>query len=718
MRQQAGFHSHADPFGADHSWDVVQQVHGRLLAHATPDDSATAKISTAIRQMLSHIQEHAMPSARATLKAALTSLVTSSGSKRSVRQLIGSSPFTRQLIPEEDCGLPFRFTPGYRWACARVDGLVPGKGYHFRVARKLPGANGAIGPFSASSAVAWTASYDPQQVYHIQRITTAVTPDGAVNIAFRVANASLFHCHQVPPPLAFLVESCSDDCTESSSPIVFPAAICKDDACTALVAGLKLGMAYRFIVRAVSSAGLHAASDPTPALALPVVQGRFYAVGRVSSSGYIQVYQLSSGQSGAAGFSGFDIGAAMAGTDPLLRLGEMAQLHAACAIVVEAYTNKSVASPHKFASDLLARSGIGEGTLNGLGKWSEWTPSTPSVISNTVQITSISPNAALGGLQPMQRGLKQVLVSVLDVLNTTASLDIERYFLPELYSPCIGHTLLPGLGGSANFVRGRVAKLDLLKTILQSNFSTKYLRHGFHPLVNLLQDALGSPIGRDLWAANQALTDVVTCTTNSNANAFYRAIAWGHAGLYLQYSQRVYAAAIQVLEEHHSPGRLLSFTKVATLDTVHQQVVFTRAAAQASMPVTLHGWLSAWTTAMGGNITAPLVACNPFACLPDSIQNADTFHRHIVIAERGDIPLGAKARFISDLGAEAIVFVDDAQNRCKDDYFGERCVVGSDLARGEGFAYHDNPDVWSDVTLPVMLLSRASGLQLVAFQQS
>ena len=89
----------------------------------------------------------------------------------------------------------------------------------------------------------------------------------------------------------------------------------------------------------------------------------------------------------------------------------------------------------------------------------------------------------------------------------------------------------------------------------------------------------------------------------------------------------------------------------------------------------------------------------------------------IALIERGSsLTLADKVRYAVRLGALGVIIIDDTTTRCGTYFqpmFTQRCVQGSDKTKNTGFAYLDDPSLWTEGSrIPAVLIPRDAGLAL------
>jgi hypothetical protein len=141
------------------------------------------------------------------------------------------------------------------------------------------------------------------------------------------------------------------------------------------------------------------------------------------------------------------------------------------------------------------------------------------------------------------------------------------------------------------------------------------------------------------------------------------------------------------------------------------------------------GWASHWSP-RAYDVKAEVVAARPLRgnfsgwAAPSGGGGAGAtagWAGRVVLFERGPpLSLADKVRAAARAGALGAVIVDDGAARCgtaAEPTFTQRCVQGSERARGQGFASEDEEAAWRGARIPALLVTREHGLRLLGMVQ-
>ena len=94
--------------------------------------------------------------------------------------------------------------------------------------------------------------------------------------------------------------------------------------------------------------------------------------------------------------------------------------------------------------------------------------------------------------------------------------------------------------------------------------------------------------------------------------------------------------------------------------------------------------------------------------------NSDAIKGRIVIVKRGIVPFITKVRNAMSAGALGIIIADNWRCAEEDDEWmhSQKCIVGSVFDHGDGWAQHDNPQVWAQAGIPSYFMTTMRGKNL------
>eukprot|EP01038_Epipyxis_sp_PR26KG_P007414 gene7414-10106_t len=108
------------------------------------------------------------------------------------------------------------------------------------------------------------------------------------------------------------------------------------------------------------------------------------------------------------------------------------------------------------------------------------------------------------------------------------------------------------------------------------------------------------------------------------------------------------------------------------------------------------------------SVQGELVYCIPNHAESESLLNKHFFRRRVVFVDRGTISFKEKALRIQAAGAVGVVIGDDGT--CNDGFTFCGTRVGS-VSEG-GLAPYDDPELWIEIQIPIILISLATSNQL------
>merc|ERR1711924_379074 len=88
------------------------------------------------------------------------------------------------------------------------------------------------------------------------------------------------------------------------------------------------------------------------------------------------------------------------------------------------------------------------------------------------------------------------------------------------------------------------------------------------------------------------------------------------------------------------------------------------------------------------------------------VLNADSIDGNIALVDRGKIPMVEKIEKLQEVGATAVVIVDDGS--CKGNF---ECGLLGSRSKGN-FAYKDRAYYWRNVRIPCVLMKQTEGERL------
>jgi hypothetical protein len=305
--------------------------------------------------------------------------------------------------------------------------------------------------------------------------------------------------------------------------------------------------------------------------------------------------------------------------------------------------------------------------------------------------------------QSAQEGaIRHLMLLISDIGHSPAMWHADNYFVKDVYNPCIGPMLLAGVGGINHFASARANKHAILSKIFRN---APDLPPSVFQLANLTMAAMSDP---------KAMKQL-TCQNVPWITGLYDAISRSRAADHLTSAMKrlqdsiataaLQAARIQAGDDsvHISipPPLMNEFGSLLDGGIADLQLHFPDATA-GPQALTFKGWRSYWSP-INEAMQLPIVLAGQFYGNISLVA--------VPVAERGGESLAAKVERAAKAGAPAIIIYDDAQNRCFNDEFVDRCVPGSRAK--VGFAAGDETQPWADARIPAFLISRSSGMKLI-----
>ena len=106
------------------------------------------------------------------------------------------------------------------------------------------------------------------------------------------------------------------------------------------------------------------------------------------------------------------------------------------------------------------------------------------------------------------------------------------------------------------------------------------------------------------------------------------------------------------------------------------------------------------------SMTAEVIYCIPNYADYTKIVNSREFHDRIVLVNRGNrVTIHDKALMIQKSGAIGVIVIDDGQ--CDEEFIS--CGFRAGSSNEGGIASYDDPSLWKQITIPVILVTYHTG---------